>query len=124
MPKNQAVPGADNWRTLQRAATDTREQEVPQHDDMRLEKDTLEAALLQAQAAQDLVLHELPKTTTDVSDSGLTFAANEGNMSRHFNKPVPGVDELRVEIDTLKGLISTAHDEQATQIVIITEAKQ
>ncbi len=118
------MPGADNWRTLQRAATDTREQEVPQHDDMRLEKDTLEAALLQAQAAQDLVVHELPKTTADVSDSGIAFAANEGNMSRHLHKPVPGVDELRVEIDTLKGMISTAHDEQATQIVIITEAKQ
>ena len=35
-----------------------------------------------------------------------------------------GVDELRAEIDMLKGMLSMAHDEQATQIVIITEAKQ
>ena len=35
-----------------------------------------------------------------------------------------GVDELRAEIDMLKGMLSMAHDEQATQIVIITEVKQ
>ncbi len=33
------------------------------------------------------------------------------------------VDELRAEIDMLKGKLSAAHDEQATKIAIITEAR-
>ena len=45
-------------------------------------------------------------------------------MSRPFHTPVPGVEEARVEIDMLKGMLSTAHNEQATQIAYITEAKQ
>ncbi len=73
----QHLPGADTWHTLLRAATDTREQEEPPCDDLRLERDTLEAELLQAQEKHDLVLHELPMAVTDVSDTGVTMTADE-----------------------------------------------
>ena len=86
-------------------------------DELRAEIDTLQLMLSTANDEKAIQIEIITEEKQTIID----------DLQRHVNEQRPttaGVDELRAEIGMLNLMISTAHDEKAIQIEIITEEKQ